>query len=196
MKQHRNLWKFFPAYCLGYGTFISFATNSNFIIKPYEYTDVQIAVNGVLLMVIGTAGAILFSLYLKKTYNYKLALRVTSVGSFVMLLVLCMWLNTANVKAVTAIIIAIMGFVVTPTVPICYDLGCELSFPMGEAQVTGLLNGGALLWAFISSAFVSSVIGYGSTKSSFLIIIILSIFILLSAVLFFFVKIDLKRQDF
>ena len=65
---------------------------------------------------------------------------------------------------------------------------------MGEAQVTGLLNGGALLWAFISSAFVSSVIGYGTTKASLLTIIVLSIFILFSAILFFFVKIDLKRQ--
>lgn len=75
-------------------------------------------------MVVGTVGAILFSLYIKRTSNYKLAIRVTSFGSFIMLLVLCLWLNTANVKAVTAIIIAVMGFVVTPTVPICYDLGC------------------------------------------------------------------------
>lgn len=124
LKNNRNLWKFFPAYCLGYGTFITFAANSNFIIKPYDYSDIQIAVNGVLLMVVGTAGAILFSLYIKRTYNYKLALKVTSFGALVMLLILCLWLNTANVKAVTAIIIAVMGFVVTPIVPICYDLGC------------------------------------------------------------------------
>lgn len=65
---------------------------------------------------------------------------------------------------------------------------------MGEAQVTGLLNGGSLLWAFVSSAFVSSVFGFGSTKSSLLIIIVLSIFVLLAAVLFFFVQIDLKRH--
>jgi len=75
-------------------------------------------------MVMGTAGAILFSLYIKRTYNYKLALKVTSFGAFIMLLILCVWLNTANIKAITAIIIAVMGFVVTPTVPICYDLGC------------------------------------------------------------------------
>jgi len=62
--------------------------------------------------------------------------------------------------------------------------------------VTGLLNGGSLLWAFVSSAFVSAVFGYGTTKSSLLIIIVLSIFVLMSAVLFFFVKIDLKRQRF
>ena len=75
-------------------------------------------------MVVGTVGAILFSLYIKKTYNYKLALKITSFGSFIVLLILCFWLNTANVKAITAIIISIMGFIVTPTVPICYDLGC------------------------------------------------------------------------
>ena len=78
-------------------------------------------------MVVGTVGAILFSLYIKKTYNYKLALKITSFGSFIVLL-------------------------------------------------------------------ISSVIGYGTTKASLLTIIVLSIFILFSAILFFFVKIDLKRQ--
>jgi FLVCR family feline leukemia virus subgroup C receptor-related protein len=147
-------------------------------------------------MVFGTAGAILFSLYIKRTFNYTRALRVASIGSTVMLMLLCLWLNTANVKAVTSIVLAVMGFIVTPVIPICYDLGCELSFPMGEAQVTGLLNGGGLMWAFISSAFVSGVIGYGSTKSSLIIILTLSGFVLGAAVLFFFLKIDLKRRNY
>jgi hypothetical protein len=31
---------FLAAYCLCYGSFIAFASNCNFIIKPYGYTDV------------------------------------------------------------------------------------------------------------------------------------------------------------
>mgnify|MGYP000979563051 CR=1 FL=1 len=147
-------------------------------------------------MVVGTIGAILFSLYIKKTFNYRKPLRVASIGATVASFILCIWLNTANVKPVTSIVLSVMGFLTTPLVPICYDLGCELAFPIGEAQVTGLLNGGALFWAFISSTFVTSVFGYGSTKSSLIIIIILSVFVLIAAVLFFFVKIDLKRHNF
>jgi len=109
---------------MGNGTIIAFSSSSNFIMKPYGYTDIQIAINGVLLMVVGTVGSIVFSLYIKRTFNYKRVLMVISFGSCIMLLVLCFWLTTANVKPVTAIIMAIMGFIVTPSAPICFDLGC------------------------------------------------------------------------
>jgi hypothetical protein len=113
-----------------------------------------------------------------------------------MLSILCIWLNTLNVKILTTIIISIMGFIITPVVPISYDLGCELSFPMGEAQVTGLLNGGALLWAFISSSFVAAVIGFGTQRQSLITMVTLSLFILFGSILFFFVKIVLKRHEY
>jgi sugar phosphate permease len=196
IRDNPNLWKFFPAYCVNYGTFIAFAANSNFIIKPYGYSDIEIAVNAVLLMAMGTVGAILVSLYIKKTHNYQRALRGSAIGSAVMLIILSVWLNTANKKVMTTIIISLMGCAVTPLVPICYELGCELSFPMGEAMVTGLLNGGALLWAFLSSAFVSAVFGYENAKSSLVIMIILSIFVVLAALSFFLVKMDLKRRAY
>lgn len=147
-------------------------------------------------MLIGTIGAVSFSIYIKKTYNFSFIVRLISIGSVSMLSILCIWLNTYNVKILTTIIISIMGFIITPVVPISYDLGCELSFPMGEAQVTGLLNGGALLWAFISSSFVAAVIGFGTQRQSLITMVALSIFILFGSILFFFVKIVLKRHDF
>lgn len=67
---------------------------------------------------------------------------------------------------------------------------------MGEAQVTGLLNGGAMLWAFLTTIFVTAVFGYGSTSSSLLIMGFLSIFVIMSAIIFSFVKIDLKRRNY
>jgi len=157
-----NLWKFFIAYFFIYGTFLAFASNCNFIIKTYGYTDIQIAVNAVMLMIIGTIGAIVFSLYIKKTSNYKITTRIIAIGSPVMLIILCGWLNLVNVKFLTTLIISVMGFLLTPVVPLSYDLGCELAFPMGEAQVTGLLNGGAMLWAFLSSSLITAVVGFGT----------------------------------
>lgn len=115
---------FLAAYCLSYGSFIAFASNCNFLIKPYGYTDVQIATNAILLMLVGTFGAITFSIYIKKTFNYKLALRSIAIASVAMLLLLCLWLNTINGKLGTSIIISILGFVLTPLIPLSYDLGC------------------------------------------------------------------------
>lgn len=186
--------KFLVAYCLSYGTFIAFASNCNFIIKPYGYSDVEIATNAVLLMLVGTVGAIAFSIYIKKTYNFKLALRSIALSSVAALLLLCLWLNTANLKWGTCLIISMLGFVLTPLVPVSYDLGCELAFPLGEAQVTGLLNGGALLWAFIASSLVATTVGFSNNHSSLLTMIILSMFILTGAILFFMVRVTLKRH--
>lgn len=74
----------------------TFAANSNFIIKPYHYTDLEISINAVLLIAIGTVGAISFSIYIKKTFNYKKTIVVVPMGSAFMLILLCSWLNTAN----------------------------------------------------------------------------------------------------
>lgn len=115
---------FLVAYWVSYGSFIAFASNCNFLIKPYGYTDVQIATNAVLLMLVGTCGAIAVSIYIKRTFNFQLAIRSIAVASVAMLLLLCLWLNTINAKIGTSIIISILGFVLTPLVPVSYDLGC------------------------------------------------------------------------
>jgi len=149
-----------------------------------------------MLMVFGAVGAICFSFYIKKTFNYSTAIKVIAVGSTLLLIFLCVWLNTTNGKILTTVIISMMGFIVTPLIPLCYDLGCELSFPLGEAQVTGLLNGGAMIWAFIASTFVSTIFGYGTKGSSLTTMGALSMFILGGSILFFCIHMNLKRQSF
>lgn len=191
-----NLRSFFLAYFLIYGTFVAFASNCNFIIKPYGYSDMEIATNAIFLMLAGTCGAITFSLFIKRTYNFSLALRIITVGSTFMLSVLCLWLNSTNAKPITTLIISLLGFFLTPLVPISYDLGCELAFPMGEAMVTGLLNGGALLWAFITSTIIASTVGFNSSQSSLMTMIVLTLFILTGSLLFSRIDIHLKRHSY
>jgi hypothetical protein len=67
---------------------------------------------------------------------------------------------------------------------------------MSETMVAGFLNAGSLLWAFLASGFVTSVFGYDSIKSSMLIMIFLSTLVLLSALSFNFLKVDLKRRHY
>ena len=63
-------------------------------------------------------------------------------------------------------------------------------------MITGLLNGGAFLWAFITSSFISLVFGFDSKDSTKIIMITISFLIFLSFLLFYFVKIKLKRSQF
>ena len=67
---------------------------------------------------------------------------------------------------------------------------------MGEAMVTGFLNGGAFLWTFLSSTFLTNVFGFGSKNSSMISMIIIAMLISLSTLSFFFVKMDLKRRRY
>jgi predicted MFS family arabinose efflux permease len=130
IKRSRNLWLFFAAYCIFYGTLITFAVNSNFIFKPYGYSDLLISVNTVILMVFGIIGSILLSLYLKKTLNYRRALLTMVLGSALMMILLTIWMNTVKQKVITTFIVGMLGLAGNPIVTLCYELGAELCFPM------------------------------------------------------------------
>ena len=65
---------------------------------------------------------------------------------------------------------------------------------MGEAQVTGLLNGSAMLLTFLLSLIVESAIKLENKTQSLIAFVIYIILVALGAVAFYFVKIDLKRR--
>lgn len=57
-----------------YGTFLSFGSTSNMLFKSYNFEDMQIAIFGVCLLVSGVAGSVLYTIYIKKTIQYKKAI--------------------------------------------------------------------------------------------------------------------------
>jgi MFS family permease len=99
--------------------------------KPYNYSDFQIALFAVILILMGVIGAIIWSLYLKKTTNYKFTIRAIPSISVIVMIGICIALNAGAPTAVVFILGGAVGFSVTPIMPISYDLGCELSFPVG-----------------------------------------------------------------
>jgi hypothetical protein len=71
-------------------------------------------------------------------------------------------LNTYPTVFLAVLCMSTMGFLVTPILPLTYDLGCELVFPVGEALVTGILNGGGMLFSFLLIGAIELVFGIGS----------------------------------
>lgn len=136
---------FFSGCFLGEGTIICLAINLNFIIKLYGYEDLEIAIDGLFMIFFGIIGAFLFIIYIRKTLLYKISLGFTCLGSAFFLGILCLWLNSFNGKAITTILLSLLSLIAAPIIPICYDLGCELTFPMGETLATVIVNGTALL---------------------------------------------------
>lgn len=74
IKEDKNVWKYFIAAILLYGTFLSFGSTSNMLFKPYGFEDTQIAIFGVCLLVSGVIGSVSYTIYIKKTIKYKNAI--------------------------------------------------------------------------------------------------------------------------
>lgn len=87
-----------------------------------------------------------------------------------------------------------MGFNLIPMVPISYDLGCELSFPVGEAQVVGIVTGGAMIYTVVLTLTITAAVGFGSPKQSAICMLIYIILFLIGGVLYCLVDINLKRR--
>jgi FLVCR family feline leukemia virus subgroup C receptor-related protein len=180
---------------LVYGTIVALGAEANLLFKPYGYTDIQIGICAITMLVMGVVGSIVFSIYLKKTGNYRRALRTIVVISFFIIVGLELWLSLSAKLALTIVIVGLVGFCCTPIIPLCYDLGCELAFPMGEAQVTGILNGASLFFTFITTLIISSAIGFGEKSDSTIVMFAFMSFVLVGCFLFFRVKIILKRKN-
>ena len=79
----------------------------------------------------GVIGSIVWSMYLKKTTNYKFTIRALPMLSVTVMTMICIALNINARIVIIFLLGGLIGFSVTPIIPISYDLGCELSFPIG-----------------------------------------------------------------
>lgn len=146
------------------------------------------------LIFMGVTGAIAWSLYLKKTTNYRFTIRTIPTVSIVVMSGMCLALNLSAPIVVVMILGGVVGFSVTPIMPISYDLGCELAFPIGQAQVTGLLNGGAQILAFILTLIISAAVKFKTKTQSMIVMIIYILLVVVGTIFYYFVNIDLKRR--
>lgn len=146
------------------------------------------------LIITGVIGSICFSLYIKYTANYKRAIRIIPSSSLLFMILTCIMLNTTHSLALTFLLVACIGFSFSPLVPISYDLGCELCFPIGEAQVIGILNGGAMIFTFVLTIVTTSTISFENKQNSLTVLIVYIVLIFVGTLVYFFIKIDLKRR--
>ena len=139
---------------------------------------------GLCLIFFGVAGSIYFSYYLKKTRNYGSAIKKITITSLILMIANTVWLNSIGKLAGTVFLVIFLGFMFTPLVPVSYDFGCELAFPIGEAQVIGILNGGAMILTFVLTLILSSAIGFGSKGQSRTILFIYIVFLSLGTFIY------------
>jgi MFS-type transporter involved in bile tolerance (Atg22 family) len=123
-KKDKNIWVFCGSYCLIYGSFQTFASSANLLIKPFGANDIDISIAALCLIFFGAVGAVLSSLYLKKHRKYRRIFRTCCIGSLVSLICLAFQLAVIQQMFLIKINIGILGFFLTPIIPLSYELGC------------------------------------------------------------------------
>lgn len=93
--------------------------------------QIEIGVFGIGLIFSGVTGSILASLYVKKTLFYKRVLVGLCLMSLIFMVLETGILILIDSTMITFIGICLIGFCATPILPITYDLGCEVAFPVG-----------------------------------------------------------------
>lgn len=185
---------FFVGYFLLYGVPLSFISVINLLFKPYGLEDLQISAFTIVIVLLGMVGSLCASVYIKLTLKYGFALKVIATMSLISMLLICAALSWEWGYAVVLMMGGVLGLSYGPIVPISYDLGCELCFPVGEAQVIGILNGGAMLFTFLLTLITTSTISFSNTKDSLIVMIIFIVIMGLGTGCYYLVKIDLKRR--
>jgi len=90
------------------------------------------------------------------------AFKICTLAAVLITIAVNVMLNTFPTVLFAILCMSAMGFLVTPILPLTYDLGCELVFPVGEALVTGILNGGGMIFSFAMIGIIQLVFGMGT----------------------------------
>jgi MFS family permease len=122
---------------LAIGNFNTLATIIQPLIQPFGFNNNDSSVCGAMLVLLGIIGAAVYGFILDKYQNYKKLLLISnSLFIFGFLLFILGMFTSQYLLYLSA---AIMGFNVFPVIPISFELGCELTFPVGEAFSSGIL---------------------------------------------------------
>lgn len=89
---------------------------------------------------------------------------------------------------VTACACAVFGFLMIPVLPISYDFGCELTYPVGEAMTGGLLNAGGQVWGIVQILITNFLLPWPLLAN-----IVAPVFLTVGLVFSLLVKQDLRR---
>jgi hypothetical protein len=143
----------FISFSAGLGSFNTMATLVAELTTPFGFSAVKpkqsdSSVFGASLILSGLVGSGVFAVIVGKYRTYKKCLVITYIGGIVAGTAFALTLLAKDVY-VTACVCCVFGFLMLPVLPISFELGCELTYPVGEAMTGGLLNAGGQVWGIL-----------------------------------------------
>jgi Na+/melibiose symporter-like transporter len=129
------------AYSMGQGALNALATLIDLISKPYGFSTFDNSVFGGLLIICGLIGAGIVGTIVTITHKYKLTCIIMCFGTVATFFGFIFTLEFESL-IISSVTIGLVGLILTPILPISYEFGIELTYPVGEAMTGGILNSG------------------------------------------------------
>jgi MFS family permease len=141
LAKNKSFLKLFVSFSMGLAALSSLATLISIISEPYNFSSSDTSLLGALLVVLGFVGSAIFGVMLTITKKYKFVSLIINIGT---LGGLGLFIATLSLESmyITGISISLIGIFLTPILPISYEFGIELTYPIGEATSGGILNCG------------------------------------------------------
>ncbi|MGH0122205.1 UNVERIFIED_CONTAM: hypothetical protein FKN15_026326 [Acipenser sinensis] len=131
------------------GSFYSVSTLLNqMIIVQYEGEEVNAGRIGLTLVVAGVVGSIICGFWLDLTKTYKGTTLIVYLLSFIGILIFTFTLDLGYL-IVVFVTAGILGFFMTGYLPVGFEFGVEMTYPVPEGTSSGLLNASAQVFGII-----------------------------------------------
>jgi len=195
LSQNKNFLIFLGGVAFFWGTYSSLATIMNPLISPMGYESIVSGYYGGLVLVTGMIGSIIWGIYVGISKKYKRSLMTLASLSTSMLIVL-LFVGPKGDAVLTGVWISLYGFFTTPMLPIIFELCCEITFPVAEANAGGLTymmtQFMGICGTLIANIFLSEKTIDGSLSAFRLLICMQAIGLIAIS----FTKEDLKRTNY
>ncbi len=98
------------------------------------------------MMITGIISAAVIGIYVEKTLNYRRVFMILAFLGIVQTIAFSLLLDIEPQFVTLLIVIVVQGVLFIPIMPLSFDYGCDIMFPVGEAQITGtLMTGGQII---------------------------------------------------
>ena len=173
------------------GVFISFGACLSTIFTPLGFSSSQCSFLGAGTVIFGVSASFAAGFTLKKTKKNRLLLRISCVGSSIMLIV-GIFVLRSEITWLIYINIFVAGSLIVPIIPISLNFASELTFPQAPAVITGFVLMAGCVGGFIL-AIVNSIL---AVKNPIYAITLMAALTSIASILSIFIQEDLKRYKF
>lgn len=107
----------------------SFATIIGILSRYFGFSSTQVSIFGLIFIVAGMIGSVIHSALIDKFQRHKLQLIVISYSSLSSTIIVLFFFKEGIIAA--DLVLAYMGFVVLPIIPISFNTACKITYPIG-----------------------------------------------------------------